>query len=101
MNRHSVIRQAALYCVLAVALLCPIPAVADLCTDAGLPVTVNATFLGFATTPGGNLYSTFPTCTTSKPTSCTYIVNRLAASGFGTLADAVSQSNRYIVFDSK
>src|SRR5262249_4934720 len=107
MNRNNVIRQLVLCCVFAAALLRSAPAVADpavadLCTDVGLPATTKATFPGFAATQGGNRYapgSPGGTCTSSTSTSCTYRVNSLAPSGFGTLADAVSQSNRYIVFD--
>src|SRR6266542_1659508 len=89
MNRNSVIRQLALCCLFAGALLRPVPAVANLCTDAGLPATTSATFLGFgAKTKGGNAYALSP-----------FHVTSLAASGPHTLADAVSQGDRYIVFD--
>ncbi|HEV8718314.1 MAG TPA: hypothetical protein VGX03_36540 [Candidatus Binatia bacterium] len=102
MNRNAVIRHVALCGVLAGVLLCPPPAVADLCTDAGLPPTTSAQFLGFGTTQGGNQYAPGTPggiCATSTSINCTYHVNNPAASGFGTLADAVSKGNRYIVFD--
>jgi len=99
MNRHSIIRHIVLCGALAGALVCPALVIADLCTNAGLPTTVNATYLGFGGgTKGGNLYATFSTCASSTSTSCNYQVTRLAASGFGTLADAISQPNRYITF---
>ena len=89
MNRTSMIRHLALGCVLAGALLRPLPTLANLCTDQGLPATTSATFLGFgASTKGGNAYALTP-----------FHVTSLEASGPGTLADAVSQGNRYIVFD--
>jgi hypothetical protein len=103
MNRNAVTWQTALCCVFAGALLLSTPAVAatDLCMAAGLPTTTSAQFLGFGTTQGGNQYAPGPygICTASTSTSCTYHVTSLAASGFGTLADAIARGNRYIVFD--
>ena len=86
MNQHAVLRQVVLCCLLAGVLLgSAAAAMADLCPTP----TINTTFEGFgATTPGGNAYVLSP-----------YTVTSLAASGPGTLAEAVSQGNRYIVFD--
>jgi hypothetical protein len=89
MNRASLIRSLALYWVLAGALLGPPLALADLCTDAGLPATTSETFLGFgAATKGGNAFALTP-----------FHVTSLAAAGPGTLAAAIAQGNRYVVFD--
>jgi hypothetical protein len=89
MNRPSLIRPLALYWMFAGALLGPTLALADLCTEAGLPATTSETFLGFgAATNGGNAFALNP-----------FHVTSLAASGPGTLAEALSQGNRYVVFD--